>query len=489
MSRRKATPLVREDSSDVDMEASNQSAGSVANSVSDDAGPRKLKVGLRVQVKMKENNKYEMAEIKSARKSKTIEGGFDYYVHFMGYNRRLEGWYSEDLLDMKQIYVARKITNRKDSMQISPGDDNRKKVNRIGQTNLEYVLATEADLHDDEDTPAVRKARKKEEEDEGKRRNIDMIVLNGWRIAPWYFSPYPEALTRTDAIYLCSWCLSFWPCVNTMKNHMSVCPLYGPPGKKIYEKDNLSFFEMDGAVDDVYATHLCLLAKLFLDHKTVYYDTKPFFFYVLCEKDDEDCYNIVGYFSKEKCSAEEYNLACILVLPQFQKKGYGRFLIEFSYLLSKVEQKTGSPEKPLSDLGLLSYRSYWLYAILEFVIDTSYEHNGTAASMRKFMNKDINLHVTLPKLVETTRIKRDDLISTMTSYGIARQNINGTQIILSLSMVDKYFKNKNEKVHVDAKYLKWTPPVSTPGVSGSRASDNQRRTESFLGLSSTSSDD
>ena len=35
----------------------------------------------------------------------------------------------------------------------------------------------------------------------------------------------------------------------------------------------------------------------------------------------------MGYFSKEKHSPEEYNLACILTLPPFQRKGYGKFLI------------------------------------------------------------------------------------------------------------------------------------------------------------------
>ena len=57
-------------------------------------------------------------------------------------------------------------------------------------------------------------------------------------------------------------------------------------------------------------------------------------------------------------SQENYNVACILTLPQYQRKGYGRLLIEFSYELSKIEKKTGSPEKPLFDLGLLSFCAY-----------------------------------------------------------------------------------------------------------------------------------
>jgi len=104
----------------------------------------------------------------------------------------------------------------------------------------------------------------------------------------------------------------------------------------------------------------------------------------MCTRDAQGCH-LVGFFSKEKESAEAYNVACILTLPQYQRKGFGRLLIAFSYELSKREGKLGSPEKPLSDLGLLGYRAYWQETIVDLLLDgrpeISVEELGNMSAM------------------------------------------------------------------------------------------------------------
>ncbi|XP_029655757.1 histone acetyltransferase esa1-like [Octopus sinensis] len=146
----------------------------------------------------------------------------------------------------------------------------------------------------------------------------------------------------------------------------AVCQMTFPPGNEIYRHGNIAVFEVDGNNDKIYCQNLCLLSRLFLLHKTLYYDVEPFMFYVMILRPQSASVegDFVGYFSKEKNSGHNYNLSCIMVLPVFQRRGFGRFLIELSYALSRREGKTGSPEKPLTEHGRAAYMAYWKSSVI-----------------------------------------------------------------------------------------------------------------------------
>ncbi|OTF83928.1 hypothetical protein BLA29_010963, partial [Euroglyphus maynei] len=143
-----------------------------------------------------------------------------------------------------------------------------------------------------------------------------------------------------------------------------------------------------------------------------------------------------------KESAEGNNLACILTLPPFQRKGYGRFLIAFSYELSKIEMVLGSPEKPLSDLGKLSYRSYWSWVLLEIL-------------------RDFKTNITIRDLSHMTSITSTDIITTLQTLNLVKYWKGQHVICVTPKLVEEHLKSeqfKKPRLNVDVSALRWRPP-------------------------------
>uniref|UniRef100_A0A8C7GFR4 Histone acetyltransferase n=1 Tax=Oncorhynchus kisutch TaxID=8019 RepID=A0A8C7GFR4_ONCKI len=275
---------------------------------------------------------------------------------------------------------------------------------------------------------------------------IKTILFGRYELDTWYHSPYPEEYARLGRLYVCEFCLKYMKSQTILRRHMAKCVWKHPPGDEVYRKGAISVFEVDGKKNKIYCQNLCLLAKLFLDHKTLYYDVEPFLFYVMTEADNTGCH-LVGYFSKEKNSFLNYNVSCILTMPQYMRQGFGKMLIDFSYLLSKVEEKVGSPERPLSDLGLISYRSYWKEVLLRY--------------MYNFQGKEISIK----EISQETAVNPVDIVSTLQSLQMLKYWKGKHLVLKRQDLIDEWkakeTKRGSNNKTIDPSSLKWTPPKGT----------------------------
>lgn len=215
---------------------------------------------------------------------------------------------------------------------------------------------------------------------EFKESFIKKLYVDKKLLSPKYFSPFTNL---KETIFICQICFSHFTDKISLQRHKLKCDGIFK-GNLVYKKDKYKIYEVDGEFDTLMCRSLCLLAKCFLDHKTLYYDVEPFLFYLLYEKE-----NFIGYFSREKYS-NLYNLSCIVVLPCYQGKGFGYFLIDFSYRLFQIFQRKGTPEKPLSEQGLAVYKKYWKFKVYEFLkLQNEFISIQTIAKSLAMTNSDV----------------------------------------------------------------------------------------------------
>ena len=257
-------------------------------------------------------------------------------------------------------------------------------------------------------------------------RNVASVQLGPGLLRPWYFSPIPGIPYPCARLYVCEHDLTYTWDPDLHLRHCGRCPRMGPPGRRVYYVPPYTVYEVDGGRHREYCERLSLVAKLFLDHKNLFFDTTHFLFYLLTTTAPPESANrpparlptgtgcgarsglvslatgpcasgpdrppeehLAAYFSKEKASLRGYNLSCILTFPHYQRRGIGRFLINLSYELSRRENRVGTPEKPLSDLGVIGYRSYWARILLQYLLGP----NAPAETSLQALSKHTGLHI------------------------------------------------------------------------------------------------
>lgn len=428
----------------------NQSKNASDAEIDDEIKKIEIKPGFKLTIKNKISGDWRIGDVLSVRE---VNGRQQFYVHYLDFNKRLDEWITIDDVDVSKVIPPAAADKKKG------GDKNAsKKASKKKKTSISLIEPPEltpqpppplpeVELTVPESVPTTGSFRSSYERAHADAitqvKNVQLIQIGAHRIKPWYFSPYPIELVNLDCIYICEWCLKPSKSATCLARHMDKCPRMHPPGNEIYRKHSISFFEIDGRKHSEYVQNLCLLSKLFLDHKTVFYDTEPFLFYVLTEF-DEFGHHFVGYFSKEKESEHDFNLACILTLPQHQRKGYGRVLIELSYCLSILDNKKGHPEKPFSDLGLLSYRSYWSYAIMEII-------------MNRFENSDeMTPYITINEICDATSIRREDVVATLHHLNLLSYYKGSFVVCLTNECIDNYLLQKSKrKLRIDMRLLQY----------------------------------
>ncbi|CAI4233278.1 unnamed protein product [Auanema sp. JU1783] len=372
-----------------------------------------------------------------------------YYIHYIGMDRRMDEWVERE----RFVEFAPAGAEILPPPKINPGvnDANQQGTITRSQRRIHEEFHHVQKSYDDMD--AFTAKLEKEHEERTKVKNIQQIILGSYEISTWYFSPFPEDCAG-ERLYICEYCLVYTPDQNQYLCHKKhTCKTRQPPGDEIYRSGKVSVFEIDGRMNKVYCQCLCLLSKLFMDHKTLYYDVDTFLFYVLCEVDEYGAH-IVGHFSKERMS--ENNLACIMILPPYQRKGYGKLLIQLSYELSKREGWIGTPEKPLSDLGKVSYRSYWWWRLLEVMDKLENVEDITA--------RELSIH---------SGISEPDIVSTLQTMQMVKYWKGSNEYVVRVHRrIIDHCKSLNmaraPKLLLDPTCMRWSPVVTRSSPLGSQ---------------------
>ena len=192
---------------------------------------------------------------------KDVADNFMYYVHYVGYDRRLDEWVDVTRLDLPTVERVPKSK--------SPSSHGRTRNNKRRPSDAHGSGSND---------PAVLKLER-EHEELTKVKNIGCIQIGEFEVDTWYYSPYPDEYCGVDRLYVCEvrarvilpvafpfsitssfisssprrqFCLKYMKNKKTYNRHRSECTCIRPPGDEIYREGNVCVYEIDGKKEPMY---------------------------------------------------------------------------------------------------------------------------------------------------------------------------------------------------------------------------------------------
>lgn len=311
-------------------------------------------------------------------------------------------------------------------------------------------------------------------------RNIDTVILGNMLFDTWYYSPYPDGVILGSGLtagktangpmvngtgplkpgiacyrlHVCPLCFAYSPREDEYVQHLLQHQERLKTGAwsepvpesafKVYEWEGYTVWEVDGEREKLYCQNLSLFGKLFLEQKSVFFDTGGFKYYVLTHTTTETPTSakprgrkrapstvdsslfrtkVLGFFSKENLSWDSNNLACILIFPPFQHRQLGQLLMAVSYKLSGWEWEggvIGGPEKPLSTMGRKSYLRFWSERIARFMmgLTADADQHKVFDNTTKRKNGLAKEEMTVKEIGDRTGMLAEDVIAALNEMGI-----------------------------------------------------------------------
>ena len=144
---------------------------------------------------------------------------FQYYVHYVGFDRRLDEWVKPERMIIETLETAEQRERSKQEQE------------EQARTTRGKKRGASDHGHSGGGGDAAVLRLEKEHEELTKVKNIGKVQIGKWEVDTWYYSPYPDEYCNTDKLFVCEFCLKYMKKLNTLRRHKRECNCTKPPGR------------------------------------------------------------------------------------------------------------------------------------------------------------------------------------------------------------------------------------------------------------------